>query len=97
MNDNILDWKLFLDELYKQKARQFEKSIPKAPPITNDFGKALSRSVLNNLEIIGQVDRKFIAVVEKYEKKLYFFDQHAVHERIRVEKLVKGKYCRSAS
>lgn len=79
-----------MSELYKEKARAFEKSIPKAPTINSKLGTSISKRIFDDLQILSQVDKKFIAVLEQKNKQLFFFDQHAVHERIRVEMLFKG-------
>lgn len=52
---------------------------------------SLDKECLKNISIIGQVDNKFIAAIKEDDKLLLLFDQHAVHERIRLEKLSKGK------
>lgn len=50
-------------------------------------------------QILGQVDSKFIAAKIKSksnkddEEFLVLFDQHAVHERIRLENHLAGKFC----
>jgi DNA mismatch repair ATPase MutL len=65
------------------------------------------RSMFRDLNVIGQMDRKFIAATIRDEddeddeddderrkggrrRILVLFDQHAVHERIRLETLIKG-------
>ncbi len=49
------------------------------------------RKMFKDIRIIGQVDKKFIAaIVKAREEVLVFFDQHAVHERIRLEALTEG-------
>ena len=56
-----------------------------------------SHDIFDKLNFIGQVDRKFIAVSVEEDlrtggRQLFLlFDQHAVHERIRLEDLIKGK------
>lgn len=47
------------------------------------------------LQVLGQLDNKFIVTVvgprsEKNKNVIVLFDQHAVHERIRLESLMKG-------
>lgn len=37
------------------------------------------------MKVVGQVDQKFIAVTSN--NILYLGDQHAIHERVRLEKL----------
>lgn len=51
----------------------------------------LSSSIFTCLEIIGQLDNKFIIGFSNTLSLIVLFDQHAVHERIRLEKLLKGK------
>jgi DNA mismatch repair ATPase MutL len=47
------------------------------------------------LQVLGQMDNKFIVTVVglrsgKNQNVIVLFDQHAVHERIRLESLMKG-------
>ena len=57
------------------------------------------RSMFQGLSVVGQVDKKFIAATMPHEggdrsrsgNLLVLFDQHAVHERIRLETLIKGQ------
>lgn len=55
----------------------------------------LDKSQMHQMIVIGQVDKKFISVYmgepSVSSKMLFMFDQHAVHERIRLEDLIKGK------
>ncbi|GBL96905.1 DNA mismatch repair protein Mlh3 [Araneus ventricosus] len=58
-----------------------------------------TQNCFNNLKVIGQVDCKFIACImedlsnnTKNEKLLILFDQHAVHERVRLEELFEDLY-----
>ena len=57
--------------------------------------------LFDKIRVLGQVDKKFIAVVAKdlnisngttSKDILLLFDQHAVHERIRLEKLISGEF-----
>jgi len=52
-----------------------------------------SKDMLQNAKVIGQVDDKFIACLfpgaSKEDTSLVLIDQHAAHERIRLEKLLK--------
>ncbi|CAL1272605.1 unnamed protein product [Larinioides sclopetarius] len=58
-----------------------------------------TQNCFNNLKVIGQVDCKFIACImeepnnnSKDSKLLILFDQHAVHERVRLEELIEDLY-----
>lgn len=88
------DYRSFFDELYRQKAREFEGNMQTIPTVSKASFETMitfSQDILNDVSVVGQIDKKFIAVVTGEEKRLVFFDQHAVHERIRVEKLLKGE------
>lgn len=87
----FLDLVSFFNELYRQKAKQFERTVPKILPTKLNSRTTFSRHIFDEIDLLSQVDKKFIATVDKQRKQLYFFDQHAVHERIRVEMLFKGK------
>jgi DNA mismatch repair ATPase MutL len=52
------------------------------------------------LQVLGQLDNKFIVTVvdlrsPKNQNVIVLFDQHAVHERIRLESLTKGWYTKN--
>lgn len=56
--------------------------------------------LFDKIRVLGQVDKKFIAVTAKSLNTssditghdiLLLFDQHAVHERIRLENLIRGE------
>jgi DNA mismatch repair ATPase MutL len=51
----------------------------------NETAKKLI-ATLNNLKIVGQVDKKFILCKQLESGRLILFDQHAIHERIRLER-----------
>lgn len=54
------------------------------------FPYSFSKDIFHNLKVLGQLDNKFIVTsgeVEKNREVIMLFDQHAVHERIRVESL----------
>ena len=50
----------------------------------------ISKDLLTGIEVIGQVDNKFIACrTAKPPQMIIFIDQHAADERIRLERLTK--------
>ena len=53
-------------------------------------GLQLEKKDLHQLSVLGQVEDKFIAVVTE-SGLLCLLDQHAVHERIRLEELLQSK------
>lgn len=58
---------------------------------------SFDKKYLKSIVVIGQVDKKFIVALKEADNLLLLFDQHAVHERIRLEKLLKGTYKKSFS
>ena len=48
-----------------------------------------------DVKVIGQVDDKFISILTK-DNFLMLLDQHAVDERIRLEKMIESKKYRNA-
>lgn len=86
--------------MYTDK-RNYEKSIPnlnakmvpkKLMAGLNNF--TLSKECFDKLTVISQWDNKFIVtkvLIGENQYKLVLFDQHAVHERIRLENLLKGE------
>ncbi|KAJ8947891.1 hypothetical protein NQ318_010037, partial [Aromia moschata] len=89
--------KAFFEEIYKEKVKQFECPIPS---ISTHSGKkygaelngvvSFDKSLFNNITVIGQLDKKFIVAFERLKKLIILFDQHAVHERVRLEELSKA-------
>jgi DNA mismatch repair protein MLH3 len=67
--------------------------------VSSGISSRISKAALSNVEVIGQVDRKFILVnvsiseVEQEGRMLVIIDQHAADERIRVESLL-AELCR---
>ena len=50
----------------------------------------VSRSDLNRIQVIGQIDKKFIAC--RVDDRILIFDQHAVDERIQLERLLESMF-----
>ena len=53
------------------------------------------RSMFKDMNVVGQMDKKFIAatlVGDDANKHLVLFDQHAAHERVRLETLIAEHY-----
>lgn len=81
-------------------AREFESIVPKVTAHKNLHSKSNTIPPANSLKVemfstvrlIGQLDKKFILAMVEDEKLLVIFDQHAVHERIRLEKLCEGTF-----
>ncbi|KAJ8925945.1 hypothetical protein NQ315_009797 [Exocentrus adspersus] len=88
------DPKTFFEEMYKEKLNSFESCIPTAvrckKPGALKNPMVFDKLLFDNFKVIGQVDKKFIAVVETTKRLLVLFDQHAVHERVRLEELLKS-------
>ncbi|CAG9766357.1 unnamed protein product [Ceutorhynchus assimilis] len=84
--------KTFFENIYKEKTKQFDANIPSvhenALKIPKDFVN-FDNKMFKSLRVLGQLDKKFIVVYETTKDLLILFDQHAVHERIRVERLTK--------
>ncbi|XP_071079978.1 DNA mismatch repair protein Mlh3-like [Haliotis cracherodii] len=63
-----------------------------------------TKTMLKSFQVLGQVDNKFIACVLKTEEQntskapdlIVLFDQHAAHERVRLEQLTEDIYVNSA-
>ncbi|KAJ1528495.1 hypothetical protein ONE63_006902 [Megalurothrips usitatus] len=56
------------------------------------FPYSFTKDIFCNLRVLGQLDNKFIvtiATLDSSRQVLVLFDQHAVHERIRVENLTE--------
>ncbi|XP_044745268.1 DNA mismatch repair protein Mlh3-like [Coccinella septempunctata] len=90
------DPKKFFESLYKERVNEYEKEVPniirtkmsKIPlQILND--NKFNKMLFKDLKVIGQIDQKFIATIDRKTSYLILFDQHAVHERIRLEDLLK--------
>ncbi|XP_045483581.1 DNA mismatch repair protein Mlh3-like [Harmonia axyridis] len=89
------DPKKFFDNLYRKRVNEYEKEVPNLKTRMSKFAiqtshnHKFSKMVLKDLKVIGQIDRKFIAAIDERKFQLILFDQHAVHERIRLEALLK--------
>ena len=81
----------------------FEKQVVKLKQMrTSKVNESFQfkREMFKNMEVLGQVDCKFIACVVKAKKQehvLVLFDQHAAHERVRLETLLEGMKLRLLS
>ncbi|KAF7265196.1 hypothetical protein GWI33_021389 [Rhynchophorus ferrugineus] len=89
----------FFKEMYKEKAMSYENIIPSIKMDVSKWrtGLCLERTKLNNIVVLGQLDNKFIVTLQVTEGLLILFDQHAVDERIRLERFLteyKGKKSR---
>lgn len=92
--------KQFFDDLYREKSKQFDRLIPNASVNTLQRGivkiynnleaESITKDIFEDLTIIGQWDNKFIIALVKKKGMMILFDQHAVHERIRLENLLEG-------
>lgn len=53
-----------------------------------------SKAIFEKIAVLKQVDRKFICCIveEKGQQHVILIDQHAAHERVRLEKLMQSKY-----
>ena len=58
-------------------------------------GVRVEKEDLINVKVLGQIDDKFIAIVTQNTNFLLLLDQHAVDERIRLEKLLARKFITS--
>lgn len=69
-------------------AKEFQSLVPKV--YTGFRQNQLTKQLLKDVKLIGQLDRKFILGLTEGDSFLLIFDQHAVHERIRLEELLEG-------
>ncbi|KAH1001126.1 hypothetical protein HUJ04_013377 [Dendroctonus ponderosae] len=84
------DQRAFFEEIYKEKCKRHEECIPRVASMKAQRNKvSFSRGMFESLEVVGQLDQKFLVVHETSENLLVLFDQHAVDERIRVERFLK--------
>ncbi|KAJ9578123.1 hypothetical protein L9F63_025014, partial [Diploptera punctata] len=82
-------------EVTNAEIQELPKSIVKVYNVM--YPCAFKKDIFSNLKILGQLDNKFIVTIVGVSSGLkqdliVLFDQHAVHERIRLENLVK-EYC----
>jgi DNA mismatch repair ATPase MutL len=68
------------------EARKRQAMITEASHSYFEAVPARSDLQISELEIIGQVDEKFIACIDLQKSQIVLVDQHAAHERIRYEK-----------
>ncbi|XP_056637514.1 uncharacterized protein LOC130445711 isoform X1 [Diorhabda sublineata] len=82
-----MDSNTFFENLYKLKL--YENCIPNIVDTKkcDENGINFTRDLFTDIQIIGQLDKKFI--IANNENMIIVFDQHAVHERIRLERLSK--------
>lgn len=85
------DYETFFNKIYEEKTKDFDNIIPKVNH-TVKCEKRFSKNMFSNLQIVGQLDKKFLVVIEQSSNDLILFDQHAVDERIKVEKLFTGNF-----
>ena len=52
-----------------------------------------TKSVMANIHVVSQVDRKFISCITQEDEKRYLLliDQHAAHERVCLERLMQSR------
>ncbi|MCR5502851.1 MAG: DNA mismatch repair endonuclease MutL [Lachnospiraceae bacterium] len=66
-----------------------EQIIPKDVSQMNLFEEGfLTKEARSQYEILGQIFKTFWLIV--YEDKLYFMDQHAAHEKVKYERILKA-------
>ncbi|GJQ76379.1 hypothetical protein Trydic_g2097 [Trypoxylus dichotomus] len=94
---NKEDPKQFFNNLYEEKRKNIEQIIPCISDISltnikkvysSHYGYCFSKDIFNKLNILGQLDNKFIVTLSN-STLILLLDQHAVHERIRVEALLQ--------
>lgn len=69
------------------KEESNQKYKPKQLPKINRNFKISTNNIIFKINIIGQLNNQFILC--KYDQILIIFDQHAIHERIRLEAFLK--------
>ena len=57
------------------------------PDLKFKMGISLTKEMISNARVIGQLDAKFIVI--KADKFICIVDQHAAHERVQLERLKK--------
>lgn len=84
------DPKKFFEEIYLEKSKSLHGIVPS---VTKKHMECMSfsKNLFKYLETIGQVDKKFIVAYDTSKDLVLLFDQHAVHERVRLEELMNGK------
>ncbi|XP_031334316.1 DNA mismatch repair protein Mlh3-like isoform X2 [Photinus pyralis] len=89
----------FFTDLYEEKSKQVVNAIqnvsvaafPRAmiKTFNNLQPQSFAKDLFLDLDIIGQLDKKFIVTFCQSTQLVILFDQHAVSERIRLENLLK--------
>lgn len=89
------DPKSFFDLIYKQlnKTDLSKRKLLEGKQNFKNFtlSNKIDKTIFTSLQVIGQLDSKFIIGFLKCTGYIFIFDQHAVHERIRLESLYKRK------
>ncbi|XP_050300717.1 uncharacterized protein LOC126739195 [Anthonomus grandis grandis] len=84
------DPKSFFEQIYKEMSNQSEGCVPVI--YESDFKMSKNKhnfnaNIFGDMVVLGQIDKKFICALSG--DILVMFDQHAVNERIKVEKYIK--------
>ncbi|GLH06915.1 Uncharacterized protein GBIM_12507 [Gryllus bimaculatus] len=99
-NNNISDVLSITEGPSDKKMLSSNTSIPDLSSVTSKMctmvlKQKLDKRIFSNIQVVGQLDNKFIITLCSEDKNsnphiLGIFDQHAVHERVRLEALMKA-------